>query len=63
MWMKTYDASTGRFLKTLFLETDPKYAQPLNGPEFINNEDPSRFIWQSRRDGYAIFICMKPGER
>jgi len=51
MWMKTYDAATGKFVRTLFLETDPKYVEPLNGPEFIQ-DDPSRFIWQSRRDGY-----------
>ncbi len=51
MWMKTYDAATGKFIKTVFTETDPKYVEPLHGPEFIN-KDASRFLWLSRRNGY-----------
>ncbi len=58
MWMKTYDSGTGKFIKTLFLETDPKYVEPLNGPEFIN-KDASRFLWLSRRDGYTHFYLYE----
>ncbi|MEI7490074.1 MAG: DPP IV N-terminal domain-containing protein [Bacteroidota bacterium] len=58
MWMKSYQASTGKFLRTLFLETDAKYVEPLNGPVFIN-KDPSRFLWLSRRDGYNHFYLYE----
>jgi dipeptidyl-peptidase-4 len=62
MWMKTYDAVNGKFLKTLFLETDPKYVEPLHGPEFIN-KDASRFLWLSRRDGFNhIYLYEASGK-
>jgi dipeptidyl-peptidase-4 len=46
-----YDAATGNFVRTLFEEKDEKYAEPLHPMLFVKN-DPSQFIWQSRRDGY-----------
>ncbi|MCX6287029.1 MAG: DPP IV N-terminal domain-containing protein [Bacteroidetes bacterium] len=58
MWMKTYDAGSGKFLKNLFLETDAKYVEPLNGPVFIN-DDASRFLWLSRRDGFNHFYLYE----
>ena len=58
MWMKTYDAATGKFIKTVFTETDPKYVEPLHGPEFIN-KDVSHFLWLSRRDGYNHFYLYE----
>lgn len=51
MQLNAYDCRTGRLVKTLFEETSQKYVEPLNGPCFIG-KDPSRFIWQSRRDGF-----------
>ena len=60
MWMKSYDAGTGKFAKTLFIETDPKYVEPLDGPVFIN-KDASRFLWLSRRDGYNHFYLYDAG--
>jgi len=54
MRLNTYDAESGKFVKTLFTETDAKYVEPQTGPVFIN-KDPSRFLWQSRRDGYTHF--------
>ena len=51
MQLNVYDARTGQLVKTLFEETSPRYVEPLNGPLFFGN-DPSRFIWQSRRDGF-----------
>ncbi|MCX6280924.1 MAG: DPP IV N-terminal domain-containing protein [Bacteroidetes bacterium] len=62
MWMKTYDASTGKFLQTLFIETDPKYVEPVTGPVFLAG-DPSRFLWLSRRDGYNHFYLYESSGR
>ncbi|MCE3228405.1 MAG: prolyl tripeptidyl peptidase [Bacteroidetes bacterium] len=50
-WVNEYDAASGNFVKTLFEETDEKYTEPLHEMLFVKN-DPSKFIWQSRRDGY-----------
>ena len=49
--LNEYDAATGDFVKTLFEEKDEKYAEPLNPMLFVKN-NPSQFIWQSRKDGY-----------
>ena len=49
--LKCYDALTGNLQTTLFTETHPKYVQPENPVMFLKN-DPSKFLWQSKRDGY-----------
>ncbi len=51
MTLNQYDAVSGKFLKTLFEERDAKYTEPLHPVEFVSG-NPSRFIWQSRRDGW-----------
>jgi dipeptidyl-peptidase-4 len=51
MKMNKYDASTGQWMKTLFEEKDDKYVEPLVPMLFLKN-DPSKFIWQSNRDGW-----------
>lgn len=51
MWLNQYDASTGAFVKTLFEEQDEQYTEPLHPMQFLET-DPSKFIWQSRRDGW-----------
>jgi dipeptidyl-peptidase-4 len=51
MKLNQYDATTGAFVKTLFEEKDPKYVEPLVPMLFVKN-DPSKFIWQSNRDGW-----------
>lgn len=51
MNLNKYHAATGDFMKTLFTEKSDKYVEPEHGPEFLTN-DPSKFIWQSQRDGY-----------
>lgn len=51
LWMNKYDASTGKFVKTLFEEQNPKYVQPLY-PLYFNPENPNEFIYNSRRDGW-----------
>ncbi|HEX5001882.1 MAG TPA: DPP IV N-terminal domain-containing protein [Bacteroidia bacterium] len=58
--MNRYNAATGAFEATLFEETDPKYVQPLNPIEFAGD---SKFIWQSRRDGYNhLYLYSSSGE-
>lgn len=54
MMLNQYDAATGDFLKTLFEEKDDQYVEPLNPMLFLKN-NPSQFIWQSRRDGFNHF--------
>lgn len=54
MKLNEYDAVTGNFVRTLFEEHDDKYTEPLHPMLFVKN-NPSQFIWQSRRDGYNHF--------
>ncbi len=46
-----YDASTGKFVATLFREDNAKYFEPLKPIKFLP-WDSSRFIYETRRDGY-----------
>ncbi len=50
-WVNEYNAVTGDFVKTLFEEQDQKYAEPLVPMLFVKN-NPSQFVWQSKRDGW-----------
>lgn len=54
MQLNQYDAVNGEFIKTLFEEKDEKYVEPLNPMLFLKN-NPTQFIWQSRRDGFNHF--------
>lgn len=54
MQLNQYDVSTGNFVKLLFEEKDEKYVEPLHPMLFVKN-DPSKFIWLSRRDGFNHF--------
>ncbi|MCX6304892.1 MAG: DPP IV N-terminal domain-containing protein [Bacteroidetes bacterium] len=51
MQLNKYDASSGKFIKTLFKEKNNTYVEPLHGPQFVTG-DPGKFIWESRRDGF-----------
>lgn len=51
MQLNAYDATTGKFLKTLFEEKDEKYVEPMHPAKFLPN-DAGKFIWESRKDGY-----------
>lgn len=46
-----YDAVSGNKLRTLFEENNPKYFEPMHPIEFLP-WDATRFIYQTRRDGY-----------
>lgn len=52
MKLNEYDVATGNFVCTLFEEHDDKYTEPLHPMLFVKN-NPSQFIWQSRKDGYT----------
>ncbi|MDR0825074.1 MAG: S9 family peptidase [Prevotella sp.] len=49
--VKSYDALTGKSQATLFTEISSKYVEPENPVLFLKN-DPTKFLWQSKRDGY-----------
>ena len=51
MRLVKYDPVSGRAIQTMFDERDDKYVEPEHGPIFMN-DDPSRFLWFSERDGF-----------
>lgn len=54
MKLNEYNVESGNFVRTLFEEHDDKYTEPLHPMLFVKN-NPSQFIWQSRKDGYNHF--------
>lgn len=50
MKLNQYDAQTGKFIRTLFEETDSKYVEPQNELHFLPNG--KEFVWWSQRDGF-----------
>jgi dipeptidyl-peptidase-4 len=50
MQLNMYDATTGKFIKTLLEEKNEKYVEPLHPAIFT--KDNKFFIWQSQRDGF-----------
>lgn len=51
MWLNKYDASTGKFIKTLFEEQNEKWVEPEH-PAFFPSSTNNNFIWISERDGF-----------
>jgi len=51
MWFNQYDANSGKFIKTLFEETNDKWVEPEHPAFFIPN-GKNEFIWLSERDGF-----------
>lgn len=51
MKLNEYEAETGNFVRTLFEEKDEKYVEPQHPMLFVKN-NPSQFIWWSRKDGF-----------
>jgi dipeptidyl-peptidase 4 len=49
--LNEYSSESGDFLRTLFEEKDDKYTEPQHPMVFVKN-NPSWFIWQSRKDGF-----------
>ena len=62
MSLNMYNATNGKFVKTLFEETSDKYVEPQHPALFIPGEN-DKFIWQSRRDGYNhMYLYNTKGE-
>ena len=49
--LDSYDANSGKFIATLFKEDNEKYFEPRTPIRFLP-WDSSRFIYETRRDGY-----------
>ena len=58
----SYNAETGDKIAELYRETDDKYVEPLHPIQFLP-WDSSKFIMQSRKDGYNhLYICEVKNE-
>lgn len=51
MWLNLYDAESGKFVRTLFEETNDKWVEPEH-PAFFPTETNNNFVWISERDGF-----------
>lgn len=60
--LRAYSPRTGQVLSTLFSERNDIYTEPLHGMRFLPS-DPTKFIWQSRRDGYNhLYLYSTSGQ-
>lgn len=59
LWLKKYDAKSGKLVQTLFEETHEKYVEPEHGPIFIPN-GTGQFLWFSERDGFNHLYHYAP---
>ena len=50
MWLNVYDSKSGKFVKTLFEETNEKWIEPEHPAYFYSESND--FIWISERDGF-----------
>lgn len=50
-FLLSFNISNGDIIKTIIEETSNRYVEPSNPLLFLPN-DPTKFIWQSRKDGY-----------
>ncbi len=50
MWLEQYDAVSGKLVKVLFEEENPRYVEPCEPMIFTPKGD--QFLWFSMRDGY-----------
>lgn len=51
LMVNKYDAVTGKLVKNLFEERNDRYVEPLH-ELYFSPDDNTKFIWQSRRDGW-----------
>lgn len=51
MWLHSFDATTGKLVKTLFEETNDKWIEPEH-PAFFPVETSNNFVWVSERNGF-----------
>jgi dipeptidyl-peptidase-4 len=60
MKLNLYDGITGKFIKTLFTETNPKYVEPEKPVLFVKNNE-KQFLWLSERNGFNNFYLYERG--
>lgn len=51
MWLNVFDATTGKFVKTLFEETSKTWVEPEH-PAFFPKASSNNFVWISERNGF-----------
>jgi dipeptidyl-peptidase 4 len=51
MWLNTYDAISGAFVRTLLEETNDKWVEPEH-PAFFPSQQSNNFVWISEKDGF-----------
>ena len=51
MCLNLYDANSGKFIKTLLNETNPKWVEPEHDA-FFPSEKSNNFVWHSEKDGF-----------
>ncbi|MCH2231514.1 MAG: S9 family peptidase [Crocinitomicaceae bacterium] len=51
MWLDVYDASNGRYIRTLFEEENDKWIEPEHPAYFLEGK-ANEFVWISERDGF-----------
>lgn len=51
MWLQVYDAKSGKFVRTLFEETNDRWVEPEH-PAFFPNESSNNFVWISEKGGF-----------
>ncbi len=62
LWVNQYAPYDGRKIATLFEEKNPKWVEPEHGLFFVN-DDPNRFVWFSKRDGFNdLFLFNSHGK-
>jgi dipeptidyl-peptidase-4 len=58
--LNKYEAKTGKLVITFFEEKNERYVEPAGGLTFLEN-DATKFIWQSRRDGWNHLYLYENG--
>lgn len=51
MWLNVFDATTGKFVKTVLEEKSDTWTEPEH-PAFFPEEDSYNFVWVSEKDGF-----------
>jgi dipeptidyl-peptidase-4 len=55
--LQLFDASTGKLVKTILEEKDPKWAEPQH-PAYFYSDSSEDFIWMSEKDGFMnLYLC------
>lgn len=60
MKMNLYDGISGKFIKTLFTETNSKYVEPEKPILFVKKND-KQFVWLSERNGFNNLYLYERG--